>query len=187
MMNEDRLSYNDLIESFTEEVLEDRIAFLQQFAKDYLEIRKLTDYSTVSLYILEQVVTDYFSDIKRQKDFHLIEKTNTAKVAAYSAYWILKRKPLQINQDVSYQEMIDNPYLRNLNEGYAFAVMKGMFFNRYQPIPSAIAEKQKTINLFESNLFYSFKYRNYTAQVLETILLGLKIDPYLPLLESIKD
>ncbi len=47
--------------------------------------------------ILHQVVMDYFADVYRLKEFHKIENTNMAKILAYEAYWILRRKPIQMN------------------------------------------------------------------------------------------
>ena len=49
--------------------------------------------------IMLNVLLDYFADIFRLKDFHGIENTRTEKIFAYTAAWIVKRKPLQFIHD----------------------------------------------------------------------------------------
>ena len=52
--------------------------------------------ATVNRRMLAEAVHDYYVDTIRTKDFHEITYTNAEKVYAYMAYWLLRRKPIQV-------------------------------------------------------------------------------------------
>jgi hypothetical protein len=95
-------NYNYLIESFGEEKLRDRYELL--LAKSETLINSFCDSLDTELkkcfYINELIVQDiiinYFADIDRLKKFHGIDKVNSIKIAAYTAYWFSKLRPIQI-------------------------------------------------------------------------------------------
>lgn len=68
-------------------------------------------------YILEKVgpekfrerldeMLDYYADIFRLKEFHDIQYVRTEKIFAYTAAWIVKRKPLQFIHDTDEEKDI---------------------------------------------------------------------------------
>ena len=94
-MQKNVLSYNEILEYFSEETIGDRYRFLYDKLKAYIDDRNLSDRLIVNEHVLQQMLMDYFADIHRLKEFHKIEHTNKAKIIAYEVYWLLRRKPLQ--------------------------------------------------------------------------------------------
>ena len=66
--------------------------------------------------ILYHLLLDYYSDIHRLKPFHGIEYTKSDKNIAYLSYWILRRKPIQIDnsvekdKDIFYSRMFERDW-----------------------------------------------------------------------------
>jgi len=121
--------YQDLIDYFTEERLRDRVTFLMKLAIRFLENLKVSEHITINTRLIKEVVIDYFADIKRLKEFHGIEKTQPCKIAAYTAYWFHKRKPLQIKSNLDEEVIVERPYLLDMNEWFACAAMISIIFD----------------------------------------------------------
>ena len=114
--------------------------------------------------VLNQAVVDYFADIHRLKNFHHIEAVNYLKIHAYTAYWILRRKPLQIIQDDS-----KDVELAFVNERFVASYLLHYLRGDYADV--IIAESERlTYFEFVKNLEYYLRYRVVTPQMLETML-----------------
>jgi len=50
-------------------------------------------------YILRHTVESYFCDLQHSKDFHDIELANRHKVAAFTMKWIVKMRPIQVQEN----------------------------------------------------------------------------------------
>ena len=57
--------------------------------------------------MLAEAIHDYFVDTVRTKKFHKIEYTNSEKVYAYMAYWLFRRKPLQVIEEFKGCEFVN--------------------------------------------------------------------------------
>lgn len=99
-MQETMLSYDAIVNYFSEETIADRYKYLYDKMQDYINARGLQGSLNVCEGILHQAVMDYFADVYRLKEFHKIENINMTKIVAYEVYWILRRKPIQINSTV---------------------------------------------------------------------------------------
>ncbi len=96
-MRETALSYDFIVNYFGKDTISGRYKFLYDKMQEYIMAREQQDSLVICEEILHQVVMDYFADVYRLKEFHKIENTNMAKILAYEAYWILRRKPIQMN------------------------------------------------------------------------------------------
>ena len=90
-----------------------------------------------------------------------IEKVNFEKIYSYTAYWLWRRRPLQVKLDFPGSEFI--------NELLAAAYI----------ISNVLAEKEidgnkcarnASFSKFQSLLFYNLKYRPITQQSLELMI-----------------
>lgn len=88
--------YQYLIRHFTAKKLKERWAFLVNTATFLIKDRQVEEYVLVNKKLIDEIVLDYFADIKRLKDFHGINKADLSKIAAYTTYWVLKRRPLHM-------------------------------------------------------------------------------------------
>lgn len=163
-MNRSNYDYEEIIEHFGEEKILSRFNTLEEYLKIYIERSSFKSNVTISYGLLNQAVIDYFADIDRLKNFHHIEKINYIKVHAYSAYWLLRRKPIQIIKDDD-----ENTELAFINENFVASYLlqflrgdnRGVVIKR---------ENRMEYDEFVSNLKYVLRYRMVTPQVLETIL-----------------
>ncbi len=115
----------------------------------------------LNLSILGDTLIDYFEDIRRLKEFHTIEHINSIKLVAYMAYWILRRKPIQIF-DVT-NEML------NLNEKFVTIYICD-FLSVDENL--LILRNEKGLESFRNSLLYYFTYRVVNAQNIELMLMA---------------
>ena len=176
-MQENVLTYREVLEYFSEETIRDRYRFLYDRLQEYIKERQLNNKLRVDEPILQQMVMDYFADIHRLKEFHKIEHVNKAKIVAYEVYWLLRRKPLQIigfdqSKDISFDQINQN--LVFCNEGFAVTLIANELLMPKASIPLK-QEKEEDFMLFLDHLYYHLKYRNVDKQCLELMLYAFDV------------
>lgn len=163
-MNRKSYDYSELIESFGREKIESRYIALFEYLESFIKRNKYEKRVIIANSVLNQAVVDYFADIFRLKEFHKIEHINYIKIHAYTAYWILRRKPLQI--------IADDPKdveLAFVNERFVASYLLQYLRGDYTDV--IIAEEERlTYFEFIKNLEYYLRYRTVTPQMLETML-----------------
>jgi hypothetical protein len=127
--------------------------FIDQYALD----KKVT----INRRMLIGAIHDYYVDTIRVKNFHKIKHTNVEKVYAYLAYWLLRRKPLQVIEEFNGCEFVNEVFIA-LFLSSAIASEKGI--SREQK------EKNPTFKKFMDLLFYNLKYRPVSTQSLELMI-----------------
>ena len=165
-MGSDKLihgNYQFLIECFGENVLESRYNTILSYLEDYIQIKGLEDDVLISEPLLNNLVVDYFVDIYRLKDFQDIQKVNDAKIYAYTAYWLLRRKPLQLAKTD-----LKNKFAF-INEEMVAAYLYSFLYSEPGNV-AIISLKEKEFNEFENNLLYTFMYRDYSPKMIESLI-----------------
>ena len=146
---------------FNSGVIVQRFIQTLKMAHNFVNIKKIAQNINVDGKLLKIATIDFFVDIARVKEFHKeIKIINFEKNYGYMAYWILKRKPLQIIKEFPGSEFI--------NELFVAAYI----------IPLILAEKgkngshciHKSFEDFQILLFYNLKYRQLTQQSLELMI-----------------
>ena len=121
--------------------------------------------------LLFEVVLNYYADINRIKEFHEIEKVNNEKIAASTAFWLLRIKPIQVVQC--------NPDERerylSINEYFAAITLIAFLFDHNIQIFFP-AELLKKWNKFYEHLIYTFHYRLLDARLLGLVVVSLLTD-----------
>lgn len=115
--------------------------------------------------MLKHVLIDYFVDIDRLKDFSKIKKANDSKIYAYICFWLLRHKPLQINQQSDTQSLVF------VNEEFVAHLLRSYLFSTPDSVP-VMNNKKEEVDSFVSTLLYYFKYREYSAKSIEIIILA---------------
>lgn len=162
--NISNLDYKYLLEEFGEEKITSRYKIIYTYLEDYIDRHELINKVIISEGLLNQMILDYFVDIYRLKEFHDIDKINTVKIHAYSAYWMLKRKPLQV---ISKED--DVPELLFVNERFVCGYLM-RFLTELDYDVAILEEKKQDYVEFIDNLMYFCQYRVNTPQMLETML-----------------
>jgi hypothetical protein len=129
--------------------------------ENFITVKQITQWVIIDHEMLKTAIYDYYVDIARVKDFQHIPRVNPEKIYGYMAYWLLKRKPIQVKEQF--------PGSRFINELFVTAFL----------ITSILAEKRltgaqctqnETFNKFQSLLFYHLKYRPVSQQSLELMI-----------------
>ena len=127
----------------------------------FIMVKKIDQCVIVDQELFKTAIYDYFVDIARVKAFQQIPRANPEKIYGYTAYWLLKRRPIQVIKQF--------PGSKFVNEQFVTAFL----------ITSILAEKNitgtqctqnTTFNKFQSLLFYHLKYRSITQQTLELMV-----------------
>lgn len=84
MTHQAEKSYSDILDAFGEEKVKERFLFLLSKARDFIrhlerQEPRAAGCFTVSRATIEDLILDYFADIKRLKDFHDIERAQPFK------------------------------------------------------------------------------------------------------------
>lgn len=162
-MNKSNYDYEEIIEHFGKEKIMSRFNTLEEYLNIFIGRSKFKNNVTISYSLLNQAIIDYFADIDRLKNFHHIEKINFIKVHAYSAYWLLRRKPIQIIDDN------DDTELAFMNENFVASYLLQFLRGDNRGV---VIKKTDRLDYdeFVENLKYVLRYRMVTPQMLETIL-----------------
>lgn len=162
---EDVQSYQYIVDRFGEEKILSRAEWLHNQLSDYIGARNLTDKVHISPHILNHVLVDYFVDIDRLKAFSKIPRANDTKIYAYTCFWLLRHKPLQVS------EQGDAPELAFVNEEFVSHLLRSYLFSDPDDIP-IVNSRKDSVDSFVSTMLYYFKYREYSAKTIEMIILA---------------
>lgn len=141
-----------------------RYSTLYEYMDSFIKRNKYEDNVMIADSVLNQCIIDYFADIYRLKEFHKIELINYVKIHAYTAYWLLRRKPLQIVKDD-----IENVNLAFINEKFVASYLVQFLRGEHDNVIIMEEDRPKYME-FVRNLEYCLRYRLVTPQMLETMI-----------------
>lgn len=163
-MNCKKYDYVELVDSFGEDKIKKRYTTLYEYMDSFIKRNKYENQVVIADSVLNQCIIDYFADVYRLKEFHDIEKINYVKIHAYTAYWLIRRKPLQIIKDD-----IENIDLAFVNEKFVASYLIQYLRGKHESV--FILEEDRPLYMeFVKNLEYCLRYRVITPQMLETML-----------------
>lgn len=183
--NEDKLvlGYEGLID---DDILSERVeSRFNQIKKEidlFLEKGNYSEYAECNDVLLGYAIIDYFTDNARLKEFHKITHTNSAKIYSYTAYWLLREKPIQIikneefNRDENFAANKANSILY-LNEKFVASYILSNILSDLNVNLNYIDSSENlkdSIGDFANLLVYNFKYRSFNPQSLELMITAFK-------------
>ena len=155
--------YRDLLVEFGEDVISERIDSLKEKIEEFIQARGFSGKLMISDRNLNLVVLSYYSDIKRLKSFHGIKATSNLKIHSYTAFWLLRKKPIQVLEDFDGSERINERFV-------AFLLVDFLLREWAETVLTGDAHEQ--FIEFSQTLYYTFSYRNYSAQSIELVLIA---------------
>ncbi len=175
-MRENQLSYDDVLNYFGSDKIENRYMFIFDKMQEYIKVRGMEEDLFINPILLQQAVMDYFVDIYRMKEFHKIEKTDMMKILAYESYWILRRKPIQSKNGTFAEEVpvrLDDRHTY-ANEGFITTLIAHEFL--FPEVDEPLSEDEEdTLLDFLRHLNYHLKYRSTDKQGLEMVFHAFKL------------
>ena len=156
----------ELNESFTDEYIYNAGTLIHKFAEQFYNENNLKGKIYFNEDIFNYCWIDILVDLARLKHFHDISRVNYVKFIAYTASWILKRKPFQILEGCT------EDYIY-INERFVLTLLL-QAGNCYDKNVNYYAGDQKDLVKSIGQIYYHLKYRNTTPQTLELFLIGLE-------------
>lgn len=164
--------YTSLIEEIGIEKINDRYNFLHAEIDAFINRLQASEKLKINERVLMHSVLEYFEDIGKVKSAHKLEHANGYKVMAYSAYWLLRRQPIQIlTEDDSDESLIF------ANEKFVLSMLVTFLMKGSENTP-LIDENLKAFRAFLNTFFYYLKFRKPDAQSIEMILLSFGVGKY---------
>ena len=156
------LSTDALIKQYIEENNKflPRFVALSNDINNFISASGVKGKAEVNAMALGYLLIDYFEDIKRLKDFHIVEHINSIKIVSYMSYWLLRRKPIQIS--ACEQELI------YINERFVLAYI--LDFLSTDNKKHILVRENIGLNSFSETLFYFLKYRVTDATSIEMFI-----------------
>lgn len=164
-MQKNALSYTEVLNYFGENKVTDRYKYMYDKMTEYIRVRGLEDKLYIQECILQQAIMDYFVDLYRVKEFHKLDKTNITKILAYEAYWIVRRKPIQMKENVLENKLVF------ANEGFVTTFLAHECLLPLGGEPMTQEEEEQFLG-FLRHLNYHLKYRVVDKQGLEAMFLA---------------
>ena len=160
-------NYETIFKDFPEEEVRLRIEQVYSEMVAFLDNFGLSDIAFVNRVALDHAILDYYSDIKRLKDYQHIKRVNEIKIKAYETFWLLKRKPIQLKGQLE-----DDKFLY-VNEKFLLERLTSFMLDERVFEPFA-AEKGKAFMNFLDTLYYYMKFRRCDPQSFELMLLAFQ-------------
>lgn len=161
--------YSELIQKVGKQNFNNRLKEVRKTIDVFLSQAEYPDWVECNNRILYHALLDYYSDIVRLKDFHLIERAKTDKVIAYLIFWILRRKPIQLKQDSEDEKDIF------VNERFACTMLLSECLLEKMDDVRLTEELERKLEKYIDLLLYYFKYRQYNPQVIELLIESFKM------------
>lgn len=163
---------------------QEALTFISHFSKRLetkLNVKIVADdFFFVSEDIISEIVLDYYTDIYRLQKFHKIQKINSLKVSAYTTFWILRRKPIQVKSSIV-DPLYEKSWAVHINESFSAMMYLGMAFNFSKKSSN---KPQIVYRHFQDLLLYNFVYRPYSKESLELTLRALMVEFDCPMLTA---
>lgn len=171
-MSDTEFSYTGLVRYFGEDVIQNRYIYLHEKMSFFIADYGLEQYVYISETRLRHVVLDYFTDIYRLKVFHGINAVNRYKIIAFTVFWLLRRRPLQVKEWASNRDEC-----AFVNEDFAVSLIMLACITpanssdvMYESRVELDAESEVALSHFRDDLRYHLIYREYDARNLELML-----------------
>ena len=163
---QDSETYSYLVKKIGKSKIKSRYKFLYEFMESFIEQKGYAGKVQISRDILDHVLVDYFVDIDRMKDFQGIQYTNDIKIYAYTSFWILRHKPLQI---ICKSGEIDEVFI---NEELVSCLLRSLLFS--ESSVSILPEQREKIDDFIKTMNYFFRYRDFSAKNIEIMIMAFE-------------
>lgn len=159
--------YADNWNDVEKEKISKRYQFLYQEMNDFIKRIDATDKLQINGRLLMHTVLEYYEDIAKLKMAHDLKHANEPKVIAYTAYWLLRRKPIQLLVEDNNDDYVF------ANEKFVLTFMVQFMTKERETVPLA-DDDLETYRGFLNTLYYYLKFRKLDAQSLELILMSFK-------------
>lgn len=163
-------NYQPLVEEFGEEMITDRYSIIYTEIQEFFKSIRGGDKLSIDPVVLMHTVLDYYSDVSSMKRFHGWKTIDRVKSMAYESFWLLRRKPIQIQAGKGQAD----DKLTFSNEKFVFSRIASYLVHNSGNIDLLKEQNNQAFQKYLDSLYYFLKYKNYDAQMLEIMMLGFQ-------------
>ncbi len=142
---------------------EKRFDVLFQEMNQFIKESQCENNAYVNEMILGYALLDYFEDVERLKSFHKVEHINSIRIVSYTAFWLLKRKPIQVSPNFNDKNLV------YINERFVLSYILSFLSQEGKDIDE---QDKKGVESFTQSLLYFLKYRLTNVNSLEMIIMS---------------
>ncbi len=157
-----------IADKFLEEFAQKNPKFIQRYVSIYKDLEifvkqtNMFNHVRIDPLVLGYALFNYFEDIIRLKEFHHVGHVNNIKIVAYTSYWLLRMKPLQV------ADSTENAIY--INERFVLSYILSFF--EKDELGGILERKNQGLKAFTESLFYYLKYRSVNAQIIEMMIIA---------------
>lgn len=168
--------YENVIQEIGEDRINNRYEFLYEQITNFInnfggEINKKLH---INERVLMHCVLEYFEDILKVKSAHGLDHTNSHKVNAYLAFWLLRRHPIQV-----LTENGEDDDLVFANEKFVLTMLMSFLIQGEETRILSDVDL-KLYQAFVNSFYYYLKFRELHPQAIEMILLSFRLGGVYP-------
>lgn len=166
----------DTIRTFGKSKVETRFNTLYQEINMFITNNGFSEFLIVDSKLLAMTVHDYFININESRQFQSIQHVDEQKIVSCTAYWLLRRKPIQIYNE---SEQYANKFA-TINERFVLLYVLDYLSDRLGNDHMLLqSQSNKKIKTMIDMLFYLFIKGLQSAQSLQLIIDSLLMDQHL--------
>lgn len=177
--------YEDLIEQVGKDRIQTRYEYLHALISQFIDgfgRNDIREKLCINERILMHCVLEYFEDILKVKSAHELDHTNSPKVMAYIAYWVLRRHPIQITLAA---EDGENDDLVFANEKFVLSMLMSFLTQDAETKP-LLGNDLSIYIAFINSFYYFLKFRRVDPQAIEMILLSFRLGGVFPMCKNVE-
>lgn len=177
--------YEDIIKQVGEERIEARYQYIYESISQFIDSfgrKDIKNKLCINERVLTHCVLEYFEDILKVKSAHDLNHTNSPKVMAYTAYWILRRHPIQVYLAADDGE---NDDLVFINEKFVLSLLMSFLTHGAETMP-LLDEDLNIYKGFINSFYYFLKFRRVDPQAIEMILLSFRLGGVYPTCKDVQ-
>jgi hypothetical protein len=169
MTIDNREMYQDVIKEFGAKRISSRMKALLEQIVAIVNWSNVSDKVCINGNLLKYAVLDYFCDMYKLKHFHTtIDNAQVSKIYGYEAYWLIRRKPIQIIVPIDDDNMES---LLHINERIiSFNFICKVLIEKEVDIESLTSGQLAALVNLYSSVFYYLRYIILTPQTMELLV-----------------
>lgn len=168
--------YEELIKKIGLDKIQARYEYLYEAIRNFISGfgEGVEEKLCINERVLQHCVLEYFEDILKVKSAHDLDHTNSHKVNAYMAYWLLRRHPIQVLADSA-----EDDDLVFANEKFVLSLLMSFLTQGAETKP-LVGVDRDLYAAFINSFYYYLKFRRLDPQSIEMILMSFRLGGVYP-------
>lgn len=174
------VKYSELLDPIYFETMKNRYKMILEEMIAFIEKGNHENNLIINTNLLSQAILDYFLNIQHLKSIYNVYNVNTDIIYADTAFWLLRKKPIQVIPTLNHDEITIpnqkeaiNQFLFINEEFVAFQMISNLLSD-LEINPFLLKTEETHLTEFYNHLLYYFKNYDFTSSHLELMVKGFR-------------